>query len=436
MPLQKTIDLENKINSTSKRNHFAIEGSLRRLTQSGLAVMGWRAGSIITASISAIWTTRCLGPSNLGISAFVGTSAAFCNITNSLLPNTYLIRVYSNVKIPNGRKQIASLGTAVRVLPALLIVCGLVTSLTLNSIPANWILATIAGGGIIVLNAVNLSWILQAEEDQIGIYKSQFISSAFGMLIVIAFFRPGIAAGYDLVVQCASAIVMNYYILRRVQLRLIFDCDLFHVPVLLTHIKSAQTIYITGFVTYIYTQMELPLVGYLISTRELGIYRSAHSLRTAIQSVLAIIPMLLYPRFLAWKNESIGTLWRNQWRIFKMLCLVCLLALVALIFTSPIIYKLLYGKEFIRATWPFVILIIGQLVVVLNGIFVWGLWSLGEDRVVLKLTVIVALTSIVANIIVIPIMGMIGAATVNLLSEVFILLGAIIYSRKVCCNSI
>lgn len=187
---------------------------------------------------------------------------------------------------------------------------------------------------------------------------------------------------------------------------------------------------ITGIVVYIYTQSEAPLLGYLGSLEEMGRYRSATNLIGVAQSFLSMIPILLYPRFIEWLKAGPQALWSRQIQLAALA--VCLAAPVAALafLLAPRVFLYIFGPPFAAAALPFSLLLTSKLVVVVNGIFGWGLWAMKKDKQMLLVMVLAAVFSMSANLFLIPRFGMFAAASVNLASELLILIGCFLLSRS------
>ena len=85
-----------------------------------------------------------------------------------------------------------------------------------------------------------------------------------------------------------------------------------------------------------------------------------------------------------------------------------------------------YGEVFARAAMPFAVLIAAQFVLVLSGIFSFGLWAQNQDRSLLILTSVAGAASVTLDVALIPSMGMMGAAVVSLAGELIILAGSVL----------
>ena len=97
---------------------------------------------------------------------------------------------------------------------------------------------------------------------------------------------------------------------------------------------------------------------------------------------------------------------------------------------SPLMFRLLYGPDYAGAAIPFAILFTSKVVVLLNGVYSYGLWAQSEDRKVFWVMLPTAIISFVSNLVLLPRYGMFGACSVNLLSEILVLTGCFVLARR------
>ena len=142
-----------------------------------------------------------------------------------------------------------------------------------------------------------------------------------------------------------------------------------------------------------------------------------------------MIPAILYPRMIEWHRQGAATLWGQQWRIMRLGICLFIPGTIAAFYFTPHLYQVLYGPAFLSAAYPFAMLLVSRMLNVMSGIFGWGLWAQHRDRLMLLLALATAIISLTLNFTLIPRMGLLGAATVCVLSESLMLLGTIIASR-------
>jgi O-antigen/teichoic acid export membrane protein len=401
---------------------FAQKILEHRLVKRGATMLIWRISAMLFTSVGTVWTARCLGPANLGISGFIQTGMIQVMLLIGILPDSFLIRSYKKATTDQERRELVELATTILFsLASAIALIALIAGLVID-IPANWRLAYFCGLPVLIVTALNIAWLMQAKEDQPAQYRAQFYSAIVTTSLSILFLRPGAAAGSDMVLAAIAGIASCGIMWRCAGESQFWN---YLRPVKLARawgvFRASGIVYITGIIIYLYTQFELPLVGYLHSVEELGLYRSAHGLKMTVWTFLSIIPMLLYPRFLEWHKISPQLLYENQWKIFRYMFAGGVALTGAAFLLSPFVYPRIFGAQFAPAAIPFAMLVGSLCIILLNNLFSYGLWSQGKDRAMLGISIVGAVMSLGLNFLIIPKYGMTGAAVVNLIVEGFIL---------------
>jgi O-antigen/teichoic acid export membrane protein len=393
-------------------------------------IVGWQAFSKALNFFASAWAARCLGPEALGISgmviAWVSVSALF-----GIWPHdTLLVREFKNSDVSSYRLALIRTTQRLRLFwgVGLAVTLGAMTWFFLPS--EKWILAWAMGMPMLLLTLQQPQWCLMAQENMPANARSQAIGSLAIGILYFTFFRPNQTAGSDLVVTSigtALTLLLGWKSALKGISAKSFPSD--PIPVL-PLIRGSGWLFISGIVIYIYVASESPILGWLRGIEELGIYRTACMLIGSAQQFLAIAPVLLYPRFIAWNKQDPALLWSRQCRIGLVCILLGIPVLLAAFFVAPWLIPAFYGEEFRGAVYPFVILAVSKWIVLLNGIFGFGLWAQGRDKDVLFYAMIPAATlSLSMNFLFIPHFGMMAAASVNLASETIILISCFLMAR-------
>lgn len=402
------------------------------LLRRGFAMVQWRLGALVLSLGGSVWAVRCLGPESLGVAAFVLAGVQQVLLLASLLPEQYLVRDYKNTPASAScRLDLIRLAITIRLSFGLLLgVAVLATVLGLGRWD-KWAGSLWAGLPVLVVLALNISWLLQAQEKQAALYKTQFVQALFLLVAMLAVMRPGTSPVVYLLIHGLSGALGTVLIFRYAAIpRGAGLPDLKLLRGLPAAFRRAWAVYLIGLLIYLYTAFELPLVGFLVSVEELGLYRSAHTLVGVLQSFAVVVPLILYPRFIEWRKQGVGVLWRRQLLLFGVFAVVGGVVSLGAFVLSPVVYPWIYGEAFGEAARPFAILVSSKMVVLLNGIFGWGLLSHGKDRAYLVVVLVTAAFSVTANLYFVPEYGMLAAAWVNLCAELLILLGAFLYSLR------
>lgn len=399
--------------------------SKKRLLNQAFIMAGARIVGMAFGAVGLIWAARCLGPKNLGISSMVSTIALQAAMLLGFINQTVLVREYKNCSKDMERSSLIRISATYRMLAGIMfaIVGGIVMSAGI--LPSDYHFAGWFFIPLVLIASAQPAWVYQAAEKQHFQSSIAVLQPALAAIMYLILFRPGMSAGSDLAVTTAVSLVVLIiywiFIYRLTPLR--------GTPLVWGDFKQAAALawesrwlFISTLAIYVYTTLEQPLLGWLYSLEELGKYRTAVTIVTAAQGLLGIIPMLLYPRFLEWRKQSEELLWSRQCKLAIAFAALGVVGIIGAFLLMPIIHPLLFGNAFAGAAIPGAILIVSKMVVIVNGIYGWGLMTdkYYDKRVSLSMLG-AAVLSVTLNVALIPKYGMYAAACVNVVCETLLL---------------
>lgn len=176
--------------------------------------------------------------------------------------------------------------------------------------------------------------------------------------------------------------------------------------------------------TTIYTNLDTVMLGIMCGDAETGIYDSAVKIRSILVSAVSALGIVLLPRITSYIRE-------NDYESFKRvsghaLNIVMIMSLSFVVFAevnAENIIMLFSGSEFygavdvLRCIIPTVFLI-----GITNIVGIQMLLPLGKEKWVFASEIVGAVVDLVFNLILIPVMGAVGAAIGTLLAEVAVTL--------------
>lgn len=158
-------------------------------------------------------------------------------------------------------------------------------------------------------------------------------------------------------------------------------------------------------------QTDILMLGVLRHPEEVGVYRVAHQGATMVNMTLFAIGLTVQPaiagHFAKRNLQELQSLVRSTGRMAFALSAVFTTVLIA--FGMPII-ELVFGPEYIGAYRPLVLLCLGQIGLAYAGWAVLMLNMTGHERLTVKFTAVAAVANIIANSLLIPPFGVLGAA--------------------------
>ncbi len=411
----------------------------RRHAFNQVSVMGGaRVLGMIFGAVGQVWATRCLGPHNLGISGMVQNVVLQASLVIGIISPIVLVREYKNTNNSEERNRVVQATNGFRLLISLLFcsVAGLL--MALQWIPNEYHFAGWFFLPLFLLTSIQPSWIFQAAEKQHFQSAIAVLQPALAALVYFIWFKPGMSAGDDLLVNSLVALVLTVVFCRAIYKLTPFQGSFFRFDSfkeIMALIFRSRWLFISTLAIYVYTTLEQPLLGWLYSVDELGRYRTAVNATNAAQAFFTIIPVILYPRFIEWRKLGPEFLWRRQLKLAILFSVGGGAAGLLGFILIPFFYPYVFGPSFVNAAIPCAILVVSKIVVVVSGIFYWGLVTDDQhDRYLSMAMIGTAVFSLWANITFIPKWGMYATSAINLASEVVLLIifawAAVVKNKK------
>jgi O-antigen/teichoic acid export membrane protein len=401
------------------------------LVEQGVQMFASRGLGLALAAVGSIWAARSLGPEKLGISGVLVSVIAPLGLLIDFSQNLGLVRRYKAAPTDEDKALLVGQVFAFRWALCLGWMALAIIGLLIFGIPGpEWRTAILAGFPLLLFTINQATWVLQAQENMPASYRALLVQSAVSASCYFLLFRPGeMAAGVDVIVMACAVMaefcVGWWYAMRPLQeigglLRHLKKCLIDWG----TTLRSSRSLYwkgrwlaAAGIVNYLYAFVQIPLIGWLLDVQSVGLYRTAGTLVNGVHAFVAIVPVLLYPRMIEWAGQGARVLWQHQLRVV-VVASCCFLPLAVIVFAfSPILYRLIYGAEFLPAAYPFAVLVVAKMLMMLGGIYGCGIAAQGHDRWLLLITSITAAISLPLNLLLIPRFGILGAAAVAAASE-------------------
>jgi len=182
----------------------------------------------------------------------------------------------------------------------------------------------------------------------------------------------------------------------------------------------------------IYYYVDTLMIGYFLTSTDVGYYAVAISLSRFFWLVPRAMATVAYPAISEyWAKDNHQAINKLVDKATKYSACILVFAGMSVIFFAEDIITFLFTPEFLPAVLPLTILIIGT---VTSGILrsIGGIFaSVGKVNLVLKISAIGAVGDIILNIALIPIYGIIGAATATTASYVLNVGISLYFLRKV-----
>ena len=391
------------------------------IQRQSMIALGSTIGLTIIGFFSTIYFAHALGPSALGayflFLAYLGIfnlvgdggfgGAAVKRISEGKEPNEYLsafafiriillaISVTILLFAEPYLKDVTSSGVFFWLLLALIVS----------------VFSSISGTGVYGTGKVGVS--------QISGFVDVIIRTLFQIMVVfLGYGIAGLTGGF--VAGLIAGGMMNF---RYLDLRI--------VRFGISHLKNLSGfsfwIFLTASGSLVFSYADTLLIGYFMSTADVGIYRTAFQLTSIASFTTLAFHTVLYPKISSWAAQ--GQLAEIENSLARAITYSLLLAIPTCIGGWILGEKLLYylyGTSFTAGIPALYFLLLVQIVNVFMYLGTMSLGALNRPKDAFNITLIAAILNILLDIALIPVMGITGAAVATLIAMSINALGALI----------
>lgn len=364
-----------------------------------------------------VWVARYLGPNDLGVISYIGAIVGIFGSFSKLGLDGIVIREL----VANSKDKYTYLGTAfwLKLLGAFLAVAMILIAsyfLHLDARTRFYIFIISIGLVFQPLEVVDFLFQAQANSKLISIGKFfQLVLSAFlrlGLIFfgakllwfVIAVMVDQILIGVILIIVYKTKSYKDYY-------------NFFDMRVAKKLLMDSWPMIFTSFVIMIYMRIDQIMIQGMLGNEGVGIYSVALRLSEVWYFVPMIIVNSIFPALINAKSSNEDLYLVRLQRLYTFLIWISISVSIAITFLAHPVINFLYGPEFISAADVLIVHI-------WTGVFVFfgcakGKWVLTENiqKISLYCTGVGAVANVLINFILIPYMGVAGAAIATLIAQ-------------------
>jgi PST family polysaccharide transporter len=180
-------------------------------------------------------------------------------------------------------------------------------------------------------------------------------------------------------------------------------------------VKEGLPLLLSAITVILYLKIDQLIIAYLLDNKSVGVYSAASRITEMFYAVPVIISNVFFPRIVTVKNKQgqRHLLLKNLYGIVIFITLI--ISVLVSYFSDPIIYYL-FGESYMEATE---ILVIYAWSLVFMGLLVSSsklLLVINRNDIILKRGIMGLISNVVLNFVLIPKMGIVGAAWATLIS--------------------
>jgi len=167
----------------------------------------------------------------------------------------------------------------------------------------------------------------------------------------------------------------------------------------------------TGIAGKVFSHVDIIMLTYFRSLEEVGLYNAAMPTSKMLWRLGAILVVILLPLSTElWNKKEFKRLREGISFLYKYLYIIIFPSAIVLFLFPKIVLSLLFGEAYLGAVYALRILSVGAIFIVLSKINFSMLTGFGHPKFVAKTTITTAIINLIGNLILIPLIGIEGAA--------------------------
>lgn len=253
-----------------------------------------------------------------------------------------------------------------------------------------------------------------AGRGKMGIYAAgNFINNVSRVLIQVA----AIFLGYG-IAGLVGGFVAGLLIATIIEVRF-FDLHL--VRFKWGHVKSLSAfsfwLFLTSTGVLLYTYADSIMIGYYLTNADVGVYRVVFQFTTLAVIATIALRATLWPKVSRWgKTGEIKNIEESLSRAFSYSLILAVPVFTGGILLGDRLLYFFYGAEFAKGYPVLIVLLFTQIVNVFQFFFTMYLGALDRQKESFKVTAVAVTANIVLNILLIPLIGIMGAAIATIVT--------------------
>lgn len=265
------------------------------------------------------------------------------------------------------------------------------------------------------LNLVNMYYAtFQASKNVTRRAINEFVILPVTLIIYLILFHFFIRSAIALILSFVASYITAFFLafFQSEKVRIIKKTTI-NKEVKREYINFSLPVLLSSSLNYVRSSTDTLLLGILSTSASVGIYAVASRLGTFVALPLLAFNMIFSPMISEiYAKNDIERLRKNYHSITKLILIISLPVFAILtLFAVPILN--IFGKEFTDASIVLIIICAGQLINTSVGLSGQIIMMTGNQMITLYNSILLIVLSVVLNILLIPKLGIIGAAVSN-----------------------
>lgn len=312
---------------------------------------------------------------------------------------------------------------------------GLVSTIVLvifvQLVPTNSTMV-LAAGSTILINALNIDWLFRAKQSLVFV-SIQVILIGIIQCVIVAL-SCHLNWGNPLILPCSVSIAQllgNTFLLIIAKRKLSLKYT-FRLLNLLNLIKHGIPFLFSGIFAGINCNIDILFLGNMVAAADVGKYSAAYKVINILVLMVTIFFAPVYPVLIEnYSLKKFDIINQQLSKSLKYLLIIIFPIVCGGMIIGEQLIVFMYGIEYSGTGLVFIILLVYVLLFYVREVFGYLISASGNQTYYMKITCISAGINIIANTILIPSYGIVGAAVATVLSEVVNLIYMMIISKKI-----
>lgn len=268
----------------------------------------------------------------------------------------------------------------------------------------------------IILTTIGLDWVNTVYEDYLYITIRYLVIQILALIAIFTFVKsPDDTVKYCLIMVLGSygGNLMNLvYIRKYVKVHFTYKIPFkkFFIPMLILFINSLAVI--------VYVNSDITILGILKTDSEVGIYSFSSKIYNILKQLINASVVVAVPRLTTTLGRDLVQYKQYLTKILNSLILILFPVAVGMLMLSRSIITIVGGQEYIEGDWSLKILSFSLIFALIASIYTNCMLIIGrQEKKTLVGTSFSAILNVVGNFLLIPFIGINGAALTTVLSE-------------------
>ncbi len=412
--IDAVLDKINKIVPLKWRWVLEHGGFRKYFKNTGWMFFGQMFSLVVSFFIGA-WIARYLGPSNYGVLSY---AIAFVGLFGFISTGADGILSRELVRFPEKRDDL--LGTVFRLkiiggsIAFLMATMGAIVFQTDPLIKLLIILFAFS----FILQALNIiSIYFQSEVKSKNNVRVQVVAAIISSLLKIALILTGQGVIWIVVIFVLESLWQGFgYLIAYKRYGLKLKNWNFDKSLARRILKYSWPIMLSSAVSFIYLKIDQVMIGAMLGTLEVGLYAAAVKLVEIWYFVPGIICTSLFPAIINAKKTNALVYKKRLKALYLLMGLTAFIIAIISTFLAPWIINLLFGKEYLAAVSILQIYVWSGVGLFIGYAIIQYFLSENRSRDIFFYNLLPMVSNVLLNLILIPRLGLTGAAWATLIS--------------------